>query len=221
MFQSAKGIYLLDRTFALVPLGTDVDDYKEMRITSAVLLKSKNQVRFSTQEGTTLVYDYFVNQWSTFSNQSAVDAVNYNDNYAILQSDGSVLVENNSFTDAGEAVSLRIATSWLNLAGIEAFQRAKRLLILGNYRSAHTLHVRIFNDFDDTTPTCTLTQAIDAGPYEFNIHLSRQKSTSIKIELYDDATGLGESMSLTALKLIVGKLDATNKLANNRKLGTS
>ena len=77
MFKSEKGIYLLGRDFKVVYIGAAVEAYNSMTITSATLLADTNEVRFTTMEGRTLVYDYFHNRWATFTGQTAIDSVIY------------------------------------------------------------------------------------------------------------------------------------------------
>ena len=65
MFQSAKGIYLMDRSLESIKYISDaVEAYNSYTVTSSKLITSLNQVRFTLSGGVVLVYDYFVDQWS-------------------------------------------------------------------------------------------------------------------------------------------------------------
>lgn len=164
MFHSPKGIYLLDRSLAVTYLGAPVELFNGLTITSAAVVPSSNQVRFTTSGTATLengetrtnlvlVYDYLMNQWGTFTGIAATDATVWQGVYVWTKSDGKTYKENaSSFTDAGAFIQLRFVTSWLSLAQLQGFQRIYRLLILGDYEGAHSLRVRLGYDFRPEYP---------------------------------------------------------------------
>src|SRR6185437_12680034 len=111
-------------------------------------IPNTTQVRFTLDNGTALVYDYFFEQWSVYTNISAVDACIFDSNFTYIQSGGSIFTEDQSvFTDNGSFIQLSLTTSWLSFAGVQGFQRVKQLLILGSYKSPHTLQVNVASDF--------------------------------------------------------------------------
>jgi hypothetical protein len=109
MYQSKKGIYLLNRGLNIEYVGKDVEFYNDQNVIASKLVSTKNQVRFALASGTVLVYDYLVGQWYTFTNHTnIVDCTNYNDEFVYIRSDGVVLLENQGFTDNGNYIKLKL-----------------------------------------------------------------------------------------------------------------
>lgn len=151
MYQSPKGIYLLDRSLQNTYIGAPVEAFNSYTVTSAQLITQVNQVRFTISNGTAVVYDYFFNQWYTFTNHSAVSSINTSSGlFTFLSSTGVVLQENPGvYTDAGNFIKMRIILSWLSFAGMQGFQRLYEILILGTYKSSHQLLVQLAYDFEN------------------------------------------------------------------------
>jgi hypothetical protein len=169
MFKTPKGIYLLDRSLQTTYIGAPVEDYNDLTVTSATLVASQNQVRFTTsgsveinnevRTGVGLVYDYLVNQWSTSTGHGAVGAVIHSDDYVMVRSTGRAYRENTTLhTDAGAFVRLRLTTSWLSFAGVQGFQRVYRVMLLGEYKSGHQIRARLGFDF---SPAFSFDETID------------------------------------------------------------
>lgn len=233
MFQSAKGIYLIDRSLQVQYVGAPVEAYNSETITSATLIPNTNQVRFTLKSGKTLVFDYYVQQWGTFTNQYAIDSIVWQDGTIILRSNGTTLRETpNVFTDAGSPIRLKIATSWLSFANVQGFQRVRRAQILGGFKSAHNLLVNVCVDFNDntiqqavitpTTPTVYGgsspygAEAVYGGEfqlYQWRIDLARQKCQAVKL-IFEDVpvSGSGEGLNLTSLGFEVGAKKGLNKM---------
>lgn len=168
MFQSSKGIYLLDRSLRATYIGADVEKYNDNQVVSSQLIPTTNQVRFVTDSGVALVYDYFVQQWSVFTNHTAVDTVIWLNSFCWLKSDGTVMREDSSRKDDnGEFVQMSATTAWINFAvdsgsyieasegrlpmALQSFQRVYKMMVIGEYVNQHKLRVRISYDYDDTT----------------------------------------------------------------------
>jgi hypothetical protein len=160
MFQSLKGIYLLGRNLTVSYIGAEVETYTAggaspqgpgggLTVTSARLMESTNQVRFTTAAGPTLVYDYYFGQWSVFTNQPALDSANWSGSYVFLNSNGSVWQETpGAYLDNGAAIRLHFRTAWLRLGALQGFQRIKRAMILGNFVSPHSLQWNVYADYE-------------------------------------------------------------------------
>jgi hypothetical protein len=224
MFKGLKGFYLLDRSLQTHYIGAAVEAFNGASVTSAQLIPQTTQIRFSLA-GTdkyALVYDYFVNEWSIFTNHSVADACTYKDLYTYLSPDGKVMQETpGQFTDNGSFVPLSLTTSWISMAGLQGFQRIWRFLVLGEYKSPHSLNVGIAYDFDSAiTQTDSVLVASSPGVYQYRIHLARQKCEAIQISLSDSqSTPFGEGLSLTALGLEVGIKRGLNKLGSSKSSG--
>ena len=235
IFMSSKGIHLLTRSLEVVYIGADVEAYNTQEITSACLLPLLNQVRFTTRNGVSLVYSYYYNQWSWFTNYSAQHSVVWKNRVSHLKTNGSVRVESDGFLDVSTPITIKIITNWIKAAGVQNLQRITRLQFIGVYKNVHKVLVKISYDYEDyawdnvtVTPlstgynTTTKPDIVDVyngtnnGTYDYEIQLSRQKCESLKIELSDfDQTG--ESFSLTGMSFISGIKKGLNKLTNNKK----
>jgi len=231
MFQSRKGIYLIDRSLQVQYIGAPVEAYNNEVITSAALLARTNQVRFTLESGKTLLYDYLVNQWGTFTNQYAVDSIIWQGDYLIMRGNGKVLREAPGvYLDDGVPYSLKIATSWLSFANIQGFQRVRRMLVLGGQDAPGQLQVSVCVDFDDTivqqalvTPAQPQTfgsvtpygGGLYGGTfqlYQWRVDLARQKTQAVKFVIEDLPSVTATALNLTSLAFEVGAKQGLNKV---------
>src|SRR5208282_4405532 len=74
LFKSLKGIYILTRGLAIGYFAPEVEAYNSQDIQSAVLTGGRNQIRFLTSSGLSLLYDYVFKQWSVFTNHTGLSA---------------------------------------------------------------------------------------------------------------------------------------------------
>jgi len=220
MFKSFKGIYLLSRQLQVQYIGAEVEDFNHLTIVSATLLEDKNQVIFHTLESPTLVYDYYFQQWSTYTNHAGYKAVVYQGDYTYLRTNGRVYKNNASvFTDAGTGYRMSLTTQWMKFAGVQGFQRVRRFEILGDYKSAHSLQVQIAYDFEQTySNTITFTTAV--GVYQYRGHMPRQKCDSVRFLIQEtDAAPAGESFSINDISFEAGIKQGLSKLSSARSSG--
>ena len=243
-FKSAKGIYLLDRSNTATYIGAPVEDYNDGTVTSAVLLDSTNEIRFSLSTGYILVYNYYFKQWSVFTGNTLDDAIIYNDIYTFITKVDKVLVENSGYKDQGSYVNSKISTGWIRLNGIQGYQRAYRVGVLGVLRSNHYLKVSVYTDYSDTVTQekvfnvgdiMTVSDGYygdndygsgtyggtDNGVYQFQVHIKKQKCQSIRFvieDIYENSstTNTGQGADITGLTLEVGVKKGQNKLRNER-----
>lgn len=219
MFEAADsaGIWLLDRGLNTSYIGSEVEAYNSQSVTSAVAYPKYNQIRFSMSGGVALVFDYFVNQWTVFTNIAAVQAVNWRGSYTYMRSTALALQESTStFTDNGTFVQLKAVTSWMKLAGLQGFQRIYEAQILGDYQSSHSLIAKVYYDFGPTAGQTTTITPNNTPPYQWRLQFKRQKCEAMKIELYDTQISPAEGMSLSALTLVVGIKYGANKMSSSR-----
>ena len=225
VFKTDKGIYLLDRALRVSYIGAEVESSNSQTITKGTLLDNKNQIRFLTDSGSTLVYDYYFNQWSTFTNFTGKDSVNLNGVYRYLRNDSRVWEENATYTDNSTAIVLKATTAWLKTADIQGFQRVQRYSFLGNYYSPHILTVKVGYDYKtsyDTTMQFNTTTGLVGGDtvYQFRGHIDRQKSEAIRFQFYDTAVGApGRSYDLNNLMLQFGVKAGLNKQPPQKSIG--
>lgn len=240
MFQSDKGIYLLNRSLSVAYIGAGVEAYNGLTITGAQLVAGTNQVRFTTTTGPTLVFDYLVNQWATFTNQGAVGCETYGTSYCYVTSSATVYVEHvGQFTDGPSVpISMRVRTGWISLAGLQGFQRVRRLLVLGDYVGPHNLTVKVATNYSPAFAqfaTFNATSLIAGGtavfgaespfglstgvfggvftPYQVKMHLKTQKCEAVQFEISDSqANAYNEGFALAGLALEVGMRQGPYKI---------
>lgn len=243
MFKSLKGIYVLTSALKPVYIGADVEDYNDLTVESAVLVENANEVRFSTVEGTTLVYNYLFQEWGVHSGLSSVDAVNWQGRYTLLRTESRVWREANHYRDNGQHIPLRLGPGWLSLAGLQGFQRAYRLLGLGDYKTAHKLKISVAYDFEpvftqvgyfDTETGLQISDNLygvqspygtekyggpGSGVLQFRVHLKRQKCESIRFVVEDVPTGdPDEAFNFSAFSLQAGVKKGAYKLPARKSL---
>ena len=143
MFQSDKGIWLLGRGMEVSYIGAPVEAYtKTAVVQSAVAIPGTTQVRFTLDSGITLMYDYFFQQWGTFAGVPAISSTLYQNLHTFINSSGAVYQESPGiYLDGSNPVKMKFTTSWINLAGLQGYQRAYFFYMLGpiHYTSLFTM----------------------------------------------------------------------------------
>jgi hypothetical protein len=218
MFKSNKGIYLLDRSMNLQYIGAPVEDYNSETVVGAVGFTNKHLALFMTSLRT-LAYDYLSKKWSSWT-ISGRSICLYNGVPVFIDNNGSVMLySENTYLDDSSRYSLKIATSWIKLDGIQNFQRVYRIMILGEYYSEHSLTVNVYYDYDETDfDTYTLSPDSQDSIYQYEIHLRRQKCQAIKVEVYDQSgSGTNQSFKLTNITAVIGKKEGVNKIDDSRR----
>ena len=242
MFKSEKGIYLLGRDLSVNYIGADVAAYNTQTVVGATLVSNRNQVRFLLNDNQMLIYDYYMRAWSTRPSWELVDATVFQENYCYLQANGRVMQQSTGFDDAGEFYPLKVQTSWLSFAGISGWQRVKGMMLLGDYRSPHSLKIYVAYDYD---PTPTQVCVINADPfdpgfwgddtvwggddvwggyypsYQFRVNFDRQKCSAVQITIQDqqDFIQPGEGYALSNLCFVVGVKRDWKKVGAERIFG--
>lgn len=171
-FDTGNGIYLLDRQLNVSYKGAPAQAYTNPEsskyigsITSATTIPNQ-WVIFTSASGTALIYDYFLDQWGTFSNHYAVDSDLFigNNNLLVFASpNGQVFQQTlNAYSDNGQAIQSLLTTEWINSNQVQGFQRVKHALVLGNYQGSHTLNVACGVDYNDSFTQFSSTNADSA-----------------------------------------------------------
>lgn len=153
LFQSSKGVLLLDRSRQLQRVGDPVEAWTTQTVRAATLLPNRTHVVLVCDgaDGRALLLDYERGQWSTFTNHTGVDAVVVGGVYHYLRSDGRVFREDvTSYADDNAQIRMVIDTAWVKLAGyLQGWQRIYHAAFLGRYISPHTLRVSWRLDYED------------------------------------------------------------------------
>ena len=248
MFQSDKGIWLLGRDLSTTYIGAPVDAYNDAEVLSAVNIPGSNQVRFTLDSGTTLMYDYYYNKWAIFEGIPGITSTLYEGLHTYSDEDGTVFQETPGYyLDGSSPVLMGFTTGWLNLMGLQGYQRAYWMLLLGQYITPHKLNVGIAYDYNPAI----VDQAIvipdnfsepfgddagnfgDVGPMggsgdveDPRIFFSRQRCQAIQItvqELYDPSFGVaaGAGLTLSGLNLVVGSKKTYRPSSAAKSFGAS
>lgn len=231
MFQSDKGIWLLGRGLDYKYVGDRVESYNSVLVKSAACIPGTNQVRFVLNGNyTTLMYDYYFNEWSTHTNIAAASATLYQGAHTYLNSFGQVFQEiENYYLDGSKPVLMSLTTSWINIAGLQGYERFYFANLLGTYYTPFILNVSIAYDYASGPQQSTQIlpdnysakwggEALwgSGGPWGgpgnvFSARLfpEKQKCESFQVtiqEVYDPSLGqaAGQGLSLSGLALVVG-----------------
>lgn len=227
MFKSEKGIYLLDRGLNSKYIGAPVEAYNSANITSAIHMAERNQVRFTLDTGICLMYDYLVDQWGVFTNLAAVGSALYQNKHTYIKSDGTILQQGSSYLDAGSTpITLTIGTPWIKFMTLQGFQRAKRLMLIGEYKSPHTLTVSLGFDYENSyteshswVPASVLGIDGEGTLDQFRVFPTRQKCEAMRVLISDNGTATtGEGYTLSELAVLGGMKKGLNKVSSARSI---
>lgn len=230
-FQSDKGIWLLGRDLSTQYIGAPVERYNDNVVLSATAIPSTNQVRFTLS--------------------TAISSTLYQNKHTVLNSFGDVLQETEGEYVDGQGglmlmydyfygqwgtfelnngpVLLQFTTSWLNLAGVQGFERAYFFYILGQFYSPHKLSIGVAYDYNSSpsqslviTPDNYAPPYGDVSPYgaegsyggtgdveQWRIFMQKQKCQAFQLslsEVFDPSFGTmpGAGLAISGLNLVVG-----------------
>lgn len=245
IFESEKGIHKLNRSLQVQYIGAAVEKYTDKHrdnqdIVNTSLIPDRREIRFLTDAGLTLSFDYEFNQWSTFSNHEGTSAAVVDGTYYYLRTDGEIWSEDNSHKDQNQQIRLKLRTAHLNLARrIQAFQRLWFANIIGEFRSPHKLRLRMFFDYEKAHSaeiTLDPSEFIDliyygdgeygdgsyggdsVTLYQMEVHIGEQCET-VQFEIADveDPDDAGPSYELTEILLTGGIKGNRYHLSDSRK----
>jgi len=234
-YRSAKGIYRLGRDLQDKYIGDRVEDTNGFTISSAQLFKSTNEiVYFFSNSQEALCYNYYFDVWTVWRNHTCVNAYAGTKLY-IIRADGRVLystptvikdVENGVTT----AVPYTIEMPWLKVKGQQDYQRIKELMLLGEYKTAHSMIAEIWWDYDQrdavkqtlTIASSSVISGTDYADQTYQIRFApqKQKCEAIKVRFTDvpDTSTSGESCTLNAVDFSVGLKSGLSKLKTGKQV---
>ena len=239
LFQSSKGIYELDRSLRVSYVGAPVEKYNTANVVSVNLIPNTNQIRFIIDaDPGCLLFDYFFNQWGTFTNHQGADSIVDNGVFYLLKTNGQVWKESPGFyQDVNLPIRRKITTAWIKVNGIQGFARIHRILVLGDYKSKHLLRISVAADYQQSPNqffTFDASKVLDSNVYgqgstygsdnpyggvsdsvyQFRCHLQQQKCQSIQLtveDLYSEGSP-GEASLISDITLEVSVKKGTAKL---------
>lgn len=232
MFKSDKGIWLLGRDLSTQYIGAAVEGFNDFGVKSALAIPGTNEVRFTLNNGTTLMYDYFYNQWGEFRGIPGISSTLYQGLHSYINSYGQAFSETpDLYLDGGSPVLMSFKTGWLNLTGLQGYQRAYEMYLLGNYYTPHKLTVGVAYDYNPNitqlpqiypnnfsqnwgvSSTWGVQGTVWGGPTQreqWQVNFERQQCQSFQIsfnEYYDPRFGVvaGAGLELSGINLVFGQ----------------
>ena len=164
-------------------IGQGVRDYNDLAITGAVVVTARGELQWFTEEGRTLVLNTATNTWSTNTGQETL-AATYFGGVTYANADGQVMQAAAEYLEGETAYSELIRSPWLSFAGMKGWERIKRILLVGAKGGAHKCTVRLYRNFDGTTPFATYEKQFTGDePWEFKVRPLIQKLTSLLVEV--------------------------------------
>jgi hypothetical protein len=246
MFQSDKGIWLLGRDLSTQYIGAAVEDFNGSLVQSAVNIPATNQVRFTLNSGEMLMFDYYYGQWGTFYGVPAISSCIYQGLHTFINKLGQVYQETpGAFLDGGTPVLISFVTSWLNLAGINGYQRIYEFIMTGSYISPHKLNVSVAYDFNPLSVSCQIAPSNFTEPWgsdslwgqtspwggpgaleQWRVQVARQKCQVFQItvsETFDASFGTmaGAGFTMSAVNLVIGVNSTYRPIAGSKTVGAS
>ncbi len=209
MFQSSKGIWLLGRDLSIQYIGKDVEAYNQDVVMSVIAAPLTNQIRFHMKSGVTLMYDYFVNQWGTFS-VPARSATLYNNLHTYVNASSSMFQETPQvYSDGSTPVQMSWTTGWINMAGLAGYKRIYRGYMLGNYQSGHSFQLGLAYDYNSAVyqtiivqPTNTTAGSVEE--WQLNFQDQQCQSFQMSFNEYVANSTSGAGLTVSGMNIVAG-----------------
>ncbi len=245
MFQSDKGIWLLGRNLQTIYIGAPVEAYNASLVESAVSIPATNQVRFTLNSGITLMYDYYYSQWGTFSNIPALASTIYENLHTFVNHFGELYQEQPGvYLDGTSPVLMNFTTGWLNLAGIQGYERIYDFYLLGQYYSPHKLAIGVAYDYNSSPSQQSIISPLNynapwggdstwgaSTPWggtpsleEWRVHTARQTCSALQIslqEIFDSTYNVqaGVGLTLSNINMRLGIKKGARPIPSSRAVG--
>lgn len=245
MFQSDKGIWLLGRDLSTQYIGAAVQNFNQYTVQSAVNVPGTNQVRFTLSNGQTLMYDYFENQWGIFEGTPCISSTLFEGLHTFINQYGQVFQESpNTYLDGTNPVLMSFTTSWLNLAGLQGYERLYYFYLLGTFLSPHKLAISIAYDYNSNPTQQSIivpdnynatwggdatwgANALWGGQpalEQWRIFAQRQRCEAFQItvqEIFDSSYGVpaGAGFTMSGINSVVGLKKAYRPIAAKNTVG--
>jgi hypothetical protein len=244
MFQSDKGIWLLGRDLSTQYIGAAVEEFNSSVVNSAINVPAQNQIRFTLNTGQTLMYDYYYQQWGTFSDVPAVSSCIFESLHTFINQYGSVYQEQPGvYLDGSNPVLMNFTTSWFDLAGLQGYQRLNFFYILGQYYSPHKLQYSIAYDYNSSPSQSNVIQptnfssavpssyGVPSAPFgaktnveQWRVFAAQQRCESFQLsmqELFDPTLGTsaGFGLTISGLNLVVSVKKGFKPIRNASSIG--
>jgi hypothetical protein len=152
LFKSVKGWYVLTTGWDVQYVGGPIADFDDETIIAVHALESSHHIRVETNNRM-LVWDYLVNQWCEWTGATDVRGacvwqgrhVFWDDALEVAQIEQ---LDPPSFADTG--YGLDIETPWIKLNDLAGRGKVRKVLITGEWRSAHKVQIKTARDYQYT-----------------------------------------------------------------------
>jgi hypothetical protein len=244
MFQSDKGIWLLDHDLGTDYIGAAVEDFNQFAVTSAQAIPSTNYVLF-TLDGTAqfLMFDYYYKQWGTFEGVNGAASCIYRNLHTVLDVYGNVSQQTPSaYLDGGTPVLMSFVLGWINLATLQGYQRIYDFYFLMKYLSPHFINCQIAYDYNYSALDSVLLKPQNFSPptpspfgvptpvgspgqlEQWRVHAKRQLCQSFQLsvqEIWDPTLSPipGAGFTMSGLTARVGLKSATRPIPGSQSGG--
>ncbi len=246
MFQSAAGFYLLGRNLQLAYVGGPVEDtldaYPTVRAATLDAARSRIVYLVADETGahdpvsTFLVFDFLHGgawlTWRIAGTDEQWSAAIWRGAHVYSAGEGVCLEAYGDYPGYDPGINYPVGileTPWVNVAGMEGYQRTRHVIVSGMREGYHTATVELMNDYSETVVQtrvfdATATSPLTGLPLErLDTHVAKQKASAIKIRITDtydggavDSARMG--LSIAAITLEVGAKAGRAKLpGTNRK----
>jgi hypothetical protein len=213
MFNSNKGIYLLKRDMQLEYVGQGVEAYNPITVKQAIVLPATQRVVFLTLNGPTLVYDYRINAWATWTGLAkGSNACILDSTFVLSTANATVLKQFAPGVDgASTAYSQIVETAWLKVAGpLQGRQLVNGINTMLERAGAHDLKITVYYDYS-TTAAGTKTFPDAAGTikqWHWDLPAPHQMQ-AVKLRFEDLAPGTSNPATTGGFNLIEVALEAS------------
>lgn len=226
MFKSRKGWYMLPPAGSPQYIGADVAAFDDDEVLSIHVMDSQHQIRCMT-DSRVLTFDYVGGQWSEWTINDGLGAVIWDGTYTYLDSTGAVQVEQTDYS-TGVDYGLDVESAWIPTDQLmQGFGAIYNIMVLGEYRGACRLRVRIaydYNESDAAGPTwvddrvITQSPAVVGGPLQLLHGVRHKKAQAFKVRLTAVGTADLNPPSTEALRLTSMAIEVGFKSGLNKKL---
>lgn len=240
MFKSDKGIYLLDRKLQVSYIGASVERFNSDQVTSAILLENKNEVRFTLDSGYIVVFNYFSNAWSWFTDLDCVSGLVISSKYSLMDTTGQLLQESSAHNKLiTTPIVQKIASPWIRGNGNQWWQKIYDLSIIGKYKSEHQIKLSVYFDYEQYAEAVYILDPLSSGNYnltsrptnadiesgasvdgvyQIQIDLPRKSCQAFRFVMEDvplnTASNSGECFALASFQIVFGVKNGPAKVPN-------
>lgn len=244
MFQSDKGIWLLGHDLSTSYIGAPVEAFNSSTVNSAVVVPATNYVLFTLDTGLMLMFDTYYQQWGTFAGIAPASSCIYQNLHTVLDQYGNILQETpGEYLDNGNPVLMGFNTAWINVAGVQGFERFYWFYLLGQYLSPHIIQCGIAYNYNSSLVENAPVDPINyssavPSPYgdqpapfgspvnleQWLIHSKYEKCQSFQIQLREVfnpefGTVAGPGFTLSGLNIVALVKRGSRPIAQNTTTG--